>query len=714
MSLSTQVLVALGLGIAAGLGFGEVTAFLQPVGDLFIRLLQMTVLPFVVVSMIAGVGRLSYAQLARLGLRVGAVLLVLWAAAVTAVIGIALAFPDWEAASFFSTTLVDERPSFSFMDLYIPANPFHSLANSVVPAVVFFSLAVGVALIGVEEKARLLDVLDVLEASLMRLAQLVANLAPYGVFALTASAAGTMNLQDLARLQVYVVSYTALALLMALWLLPGLVTVLTPVRYGDLMGRSRDALVTAFATGSLFIVLPLLVERGKEAVRAADPEGGVPASSVDVIVPVTFNFPTAGKLLSLAFVPFAAWFLGSALDASQLPQLLGIGVPSFFAAAVVAVPFMLDVMRIPADAFQLYVSVDVVTSRFGTMLAATHLLVVAVLGSFAVSGRLAFRRRALLRYTAITATLFAASVVGPRLLFTYAVDPEYTKYGSFVEMDLRRGGGSARVVLDSAELSLPDVSRGRLEVIRARGSLRVGFFRDSLPFAFSNADGREVGFDVEMAHELAESLGVELVLVRVDRTGVGELLDRGACDVVMSGVAVTPERLERVAFSIPYMDGTLALLVADHRRSELSRWSALRESGGLTLGLPDAPYYVALLRQRLPRAKLEVLDSPRPFLQGQRPDLDGYATIAEAGSAWTLVYPRYAVALPEGRPTRVPLAYPVPRASRAWRDYVDAWLELKRRDGTIDALFEHWILGRGAEPTRPRWSLARDVFGWID
>jgi Na+/H+-dicarboxylate symporter len=69
---------------------------------------------------------------------------------------IPLAFPQVENASFFSSSLIEHRPPFNFVDLYIPSNPFYSLANNIVPAVVLFSVLLGVALIGVERKQLLL------------------------------------------------------------------------------------------------------------------------------------------------------------------------------------------------------------------------------------------------------------------------------------------------------------------------------------------------------------------------------------------------------------------------------------------------------------------------------------------------------------------------------------------------------------------------------
>ena len=79
------------------------------------------------------------------GLRAGAVLLGLWAVALTFAMLFPLAFPSQDNASFFSTSLVEKRRTFDFVDLYIPSNPFHSLANGVVPAVVLFAVVLGVA-----------------------------------------------------------------------------------------------------------------------------------------------------------------------------------------------------------------------------------------------------------------------------------------------------------------------------------------------------------------------------------------------------------------------------------------------------------------------------------------------------------------------------------------------------------------------------------------
>ena len=146
-------------------------------------------------------------------------------------------------ASFFSTSLIEQRPAFNFLGLYIPSNPFYSLSNNVVPAVVVFSFALGAALIALKDKEVLLKSLSALVGGLGHITNFLIKFAPFGVFAIIASATGTMSFSELERLQVYMVTYMVASLLLTFWILPALVTSLTPLKYKDLIvGPARTAL----------------------------------------------------------------------------------------------------------------------------------------------------------------------------------------------------------------------------------------------------------------------------------------------------------------------------------------------------------------------------------------------------------------------------------------------------------------------------------------
>jgi Na+/H+-dicarboxylate symporter len=705
MSLASKVLLGLGLGALVGVFFGERVAFLEAPGRAFVVLLQMTVLPYVSVALIHGLGRLSVADARAVARYAGTSLLVIWGVTLSVVSVVPLVFPDWKAASFFSTSLLEEAPPFDPIGLYLPANPFRSFAEGIVPAVVVFSVAVGLALMVAEHKRALVEVLGALESSLQRIAGFVVTLAPYGVFAIAGHAAGTLRGDDLLGLQVYAAGYVVAALVLAFWILPMLVKALTPFGYREVVGHARAALLTAFATGSVFVVLPILALRAKEVLETrADTRDS--RHLVDVIVPIAFTLASAGKLLAMSFVLFAGWLSGFPLGLAQLPQFLVTGVFSFFASTTIAIPFLLDLFRIPADTFQLFLIADnVVGNRFGSLLAAVHILSLTLLGVCGAAGVLRIRGVQLVRWGLVGLVLVIAGFGGLRLAFG-SVDRPYEGYQSFISRGLLLPTAKVREVT-AAEPGPPGPALAR---IAARKTLRVGWARDLLPFVFRNERSELVGFDVEMAHALARDLGVALELVEIGAQPPEASLESGLVDVLMTGVVITPERLRSMRFSDPYLEMTLCLIVRDHRRDEFNSRKALSRHASLRLGVPPNSYYADKIQRYLPQAELVQLESPREFFRERHADLDGMVFAAESGSAWTLIYPQFSVAIPHPDLLKVPVGYAVASGDAGMAEFLSQWILLKRRDLTLSRLFEYWF--QGAEPPEARarrWSILDDV-----
>jgi Na+/H+-dicarboxylate symporter/ABC-type amino acid transport substrate-binding protein len=711
MTFTVKILAGLGLGLALGLTLGERAEPFRLLADAFVRLLQMTVLPYVTVSLIAGIGSLDPARATRLFLHVGALTLVLWALALVAVLLLPLAFPAIEAASFFSTTLVEDSPSVDFLALYVPSNPFHSLANSVVPAVVLFSAILGVALMRVERKEPLLQSLEVLEQGLARANRFLLGLTPIGVFAIAAHTIGTIDLERLSRVWVYLLSYGALALVLSLCVFPAVVSCVTPIAALRLLEAMKDILITAFMTGDLFVILPTLIERSKELIREQDGADAQDTSLPDVIVPAFYNFPHAAKLLSLSFVLFAAWYSETALRASDYPRLIGAGVVTLFGSATAAIPFLLDLVRVPADTFQLFLATSVLNSRFGTLAAAMHMVVIAVVGTYSLRGQLRLSAARILRVLSLTLTLTAAVVACLAVAFRAIQAGAYEGDRVAREMGLLRAPAEPALVqreVPAEPLPPPRDNESLLAAVRARGRLRVGFVGGQMPYSFLNARGELVGFDIEMAYALASELGVSLELAPVPPTGLARALEAGWYDLVMGGVYVATRRTGQLDFSPPYLDETLAFVVPDHRRSDFSRAEWVRGQEGLRVAVPDLPNFVLVLQREFPN--LELVPVPIPevegVLKGQGKPVDGLCLTAERGSFLTLLHPAFSVAVPHPLEIRLPLAYPVARHDLEMTRFLATWIDLKQKDGTITALYDHWILGRVAGgPRRARRSL---------
>ena len=393
MGLTARILIGLAIGILVGLFLGDRAAALQGFASAFVGIMQMTVLPYLVVALILGLGRLTPAQ-ARLLAGYGALtLLAIWVIALLVISLMPLSFPRYQSAFFFSTTLLQPREPLAFFDLYIPANPFFSMANNLVPAVTLFSAAVGIALIGIEGKERLLGPLDAMMKALARVTQFVVQLTPLGVIPIAAVAAGTLSLDELSRLQVYFLSFIVAAIVLGAILLPLFVSSITPFRYRELLAASSDALLTAFVTSSAFIVLPMLAARCEQLAERHGIGVGHRQVVADTLIPIAFNFPTAGKLLTLLFVPFAAWLAGGPLDLAAYPRLLVSGVFSYFAKAQVALPFLMDLVEVPHDLFQLYIPSTLLNGKFDSAVGAMSLFTFAMIMIAAVSGRLRMQLR---------------------------------------------------------------------------------------------------------------------------------------------------------------------------------------------------------------------------------------------------------------------------------------------------------------------------------
>lgn len=725
LELYQQTLIGLVLGIVAGVFLGELAAVFKIIGDVFIRLLQVTVIPYISLSLITGLGSLGFDTVKRLAFKGGSVLLVLWSIAVVLVLLFPLAFPDWPSASFFSTSLVEETIPPDFLLLFIPSNPFYSYANAIVPAVVVFSVLVGVALIGVKEKHAIIEPLSALLKALVKVLGIITRLTPFGVFALMANTVGTIAIADLVRLQVFIVLYASFALVFSLWVLPGLIATLTPLRFADVSRSLRTPLVTAFATGSGLIVLPMLIEKIKKLIadtRVIDRGRQEYADSlVEILVPTVYPFPSSGVVLTLSFVLFAGWYIGSGIPTSVYPTLVAAGIPSLFVGTLVSMPFLLDLVELPSDLYQVFVSIDVITARFATLVGAMHYASVGLIGTMAMMGKLHFHWPSLLRFIVISTLLIAVVITGIHLFYTHVVVAPYTKDEALRSLRLH-GTSQPATVYPEVPADRPGTGQkpvGISEIVQ-RGVLRVCYQPNEYPSAFyNNASPPElVGFDIEIAHRLARRQ--QLALEFFPTTSENQAADRlnaGVCDIYMRSLEISAGRTQMFGMTVPVYTSSIGLIVRDHRRDEFREWNTLSATGdALRIGLEASEESISLMRDILPGAVLtpmDLVELEQVLASGAR-EIDAIADMAEEGAAWTLLYPSFNVVVPQ--PTvSIPVAYAVARGNSDLLEALNAWLVAEKARGTINLLYHYWMLGDAIKIERPpRWSVIRDVLGWVD
>ena len=715
LTSTTKILLGIGLGLAVGLFFGEAVGGFSIVGEIYVKLLQMTVLPFIVLSLIANIGRFSIAESASLARVSIAVMLGLWLIGLLTLVVLPISFPSLDSGAFFTASLVEDREPPDFIKLYIPSNPFSSLADNFVPAVVVFSLLLGVALIGVENKEILLDQADVLIKGLIQVNRFVVSLTPIGVFAITAGAAGTITLTEFGRLQGYLLSHTLGSALLAFWVLPALITLLTPISYGSIMRNSRDFLLTAFVTGSLFAVLPMLIESIDRMLEEQQWEAQDSHATPDVLVPLAYPFPTLGKIISLIFVPFAAWFVGKTIPIADFVNFLVSGLFSSFGSLAVTIPFLLDLLELPTDMFQLFLMAGVWSARVGDLVGGMSLLAFTLIVMYRMSGDFKVQWRRVPTFLGVTALLFVLTVFGTRSYLERSFAGSYTKIDVVSSMQVLIEPVSALFLERSSPNPVP-IQEGQTIVdrIEQRGVLRVGYNPDRIPFSYSNFEGKLVGFDIDMISKLANEVRLSLEFVPYDAARLAEQLAADHFDIAVSGIEGSLINSRTMTVSAPYMDVSLAAVIRDHEREIFKDVERLiRDQEQYTFAVRANSFFSERLDIVLPRAQKVEIETEREFFEG-KVEADALVTSAEGGSAWTLLYPEFTVLAPVRPSPKTPLVLAMAKSSTELKQIVDSWIYLKQRDRTFDTLYKHWILGQKDKGAEHRWSIARDVLGWFN
>lgn len=711
MSFTRQILCGLVAGVALGLFFGEGVGGLSIGGDVYIGLLQMTVLPYIMLSLIVNLGQISWRESRGLLTTLVAVFLIFLLGGGAVLLLTPLAFPPAEAASFFSTALIEAPDAIDFVALYVPSNPFASMAQNLVPAVVLFSIFLGVGLSSLPGTDSLLKGLDTLSDALNKVNKLVVKLTPLGVFAIAAGTAGTMRPEELARLQGFLISYTLLVAAMTFVVLPQLVSAVTPFRARELLSVPRDSLITIFAAAKIIVLMPQLIENVRELFRRHELLDDDVDHGSGILLPLAYPFPNLGTYLILSFVVFAAWYLGRSMDLTDTAMLEASAFFSSFVAPIVGIPFLLDLFELPTDVMELFVVSTVYTDRIRVVLGAMHLLALATVVLAIRRGVFEVNAAKLTRAIVLSVLSIVAAVVVTRGWLHVSVVGSYDGEARLLHIEWMSRPVEADVYYDELPPAAPDPSTPRLDRIVERGTLRVGYLPDSLPWAFRNEDGQETGFDMEMANALARDLSVRLELVRISEAQIPKLMGEGRIDIVMSGLARTADRLRRYRFAGEVAELTMGFLVPDHERKYYSDADELK-GRALRIGVvQDDPAFQRQIAELLPESEIQTLPSPRGFLR-REDDVDAVLYSAEGGAAWTLVYPDFSVVVPKPIQARLMTGYLVPKGDEEFARYVEEWVKLKSGDGTTAALFDHWIRGGGATRKEPRWSVARDVLGW--
>ncbi|AQX56003.1 cation:dicarboxylase symporter family transporter [Priestia flexa] len=371
--MATQIFVGLILGILVGvIWFNDprVATYLQPLGDLFLRLIKMIVIPIVISSLIVGIaGAGNGKQVGRLGAKTIIYFEVITTFAIIIGVLLANAFQpgvgvDIESAQktdinqYVETSEEQSEKSVAETFLHIvPTNFFQSLVEGDMLAIIFFSVLFGLGVAAIGDRGKpVLQFFDGVSHAMFHVVNMVMKVAPIGVFALigvTVSKFGLESLMSLAKLVILVHA----GLLFFLIVVLGAVAKWAGVNIFTLMRYLKDELLLAYSTSSSETVLPRIMGKLEKM--------GCPKAIVSFVIPIGYTFNLDGSVLYQAIAAiFLAQVYGIDLTiVEQLTLILVLMITSKGMAAVPGTSFVvllatLGTIGIPAEGLAFIAGVD--------------------------------------------------------------------------------------------------------------------------------------------------------------------------------------------------------------------------------------------------------------------------------------------------------------------------------------------------------------------
>lgn len=377
-SLNTRILIGAAIGVAAGFWLvgagqtplGQNTLYgAKLVGNLFLDLLRLVLVPLVFASIVVGVANLrQHNQMHRVWKTTLVFFVATMGLAILIGFGAAHLFRPGEGMQL--EMFADATKNFQARQMPLPdyiaqflrglfQNPFKALAQGEILAVVIVALILGIALVvGGERYRNLRALLQELQELCLMIVGWIMHLAPFGIAALLLQLVATQKTDLLASLAQFIAVVIGSTLFHGVVVLPGilwLMTGMSPLRF---FKGAREALITAFATSSSAATLPVTL-------RCAEQHLHVKKDIASFVVPLGATVNMDGTALyEAAAALFVARLAGIELDLAQqaviffVAMLGAVGAPGIPSVGMLSMVLVLESVGLPTAAIAILLPID--------------------------------------------------------------------------------------------------------------------------------------------------------------------------------------------------------------------------------------------------------------------------------------------------------------------------------------------------------------------
>ncbi len=230
-----------------------------------------------------------------------------------------------------------------------------------------------------------------------------------------------------------------------------------------------------------------------------------------------------------------------------------------------------------------------------------------------------------------------------------------------------------------------------------RGSLKVGL-DIFVPWAMKDKKGNLVGFEVDVAKELAKDMGLEIELVPTKWDGIIPALLTGKFDVIIGGMGITPKRALQVNFSVPYEYSGMGIVAHKKKAPGFSSLEDFNKSD-VEIAVKLGTTAEAAAKKMMPQAKLRRFQDEAQAYQ----DLRNGNVHAVVGSAprpafEAAAYPETLYLPLEGTFTKEPIGFAVRKGDPDTLAFFNSWINLKWETGWLKERYNYWFRTKEWEP----------------
>ena len=366
MSMSAKVFLGFGIGAVLGLVFQEKILFVQPVGDLFLKLIQMIVIPLIFCSIISGIASIGdVAKLKRIGAKVMGFYIV--TTILSTILGLAVSHLMQPGRGFGISSIVESGEPIKAAEPMtvgsailgmVPSNPVAALAKGDLIQTIVFAVFVGVALTILEEKAaRVKGVIDEATQVMFKITDLVMRATPYGVCALAACSTGAYGLSVFGVMGKFILTHYMAAASIVVFIYLFIIKGIAKIPLSDFFRKISEVWWVAFSTTSSSGTLPVTL-------RVTEQEFHVRHELASFTLPLgaTVNMNGIAAYYAVT-VLFVSQIYGVDLTLYQqamfvfMTTLISIGTPGIPNSGIVLTVMLLGTMGLPATIMGMVVGI---------------------------------------------------------------------------------------------------------------------------------------------------------------------------------------------------------------------------------------------------------------------------------------------------------------------------------------------------------------------